>query len=456
LNPDYDLLRNLVIVVAAAAIGGLIAVKLRQPVILGYLLVGALVGPFTPGPAVDFEGLRFLTQIGLALLLFVMGANLPVSKFRAMGSVILFGGVAQISFTILMGIGLAPYLNLTIPEGILLGAILAQSSSAAIIKILEDRREGSSVHGRIAVGMSVVQDLSSGPLLLLLLVFLGTEAEGLASLPLAVLEVIGVSVVVFLTGRLVWPRLIDWIGKNDSGEVTLLTALAMAIGSGLALAALGLSFTLGAFVAGLVAADAIRRNHMDTRLTPLRDVFAALFFVSIGMLFDPEIIGQNPMWFLAILGAAILGKALISAVTISIFRYSLVTATLGGILLAQVGEFGFIVADVGLDHGAISSSLFSLIIAAAIISIAINSVVLESVPRLLSAAAATRALPFALDKWARGSLRILNQPSHLTRRIANRGARLEGGSSDRAKNGKGGRLGPEIRRAEPVEGGDGE
>ncbi|MBM3925983.1 MAG: hypothetical protein FJ320_08365 [SAR202 cluster bacterium] len=424
LSPEYDILVNLVIIVAAAAIGGLVAIRLGQPVILGYLLAGALFGPFTPGPEVEFEGLRFLTQIGLALLLFVMGANLPVSKFREMGPVILFGGLAQIVLTILLGILLTPVFNLSLAEGILLGTILAQTSSAAIIKILEDRNEGDSVHGRIALGVSVVQDLSSVPLLLLLLVFLGADAEGLVSLPLAILEVIGVSAAVFFTGRLVWPRLIDWVGKYDSGEITLLTAVAVAIGSGLALSALDLSFTLGAFVGGLVAADAIRRNNMDARLMPLRDVFAALFFVSIGMLFDPDSLTQNPMWFLAILAAVILGKSLISAAAIKLFRYPLVTAVLGGILLAQIGEFAFIVADVGLEQGAISREMFSLVVAAAIVSIALNSLVLESAPRLLLAAAGARVLPLTLDRWSRNALRILGQPSTLAKQLKEQGRTL--------------------------------
>jgi CPA2 family monovalent cation:H+ antiporter-2 len=384
-----------------------------------------------------------------------------------MGPVILFGGLAQIILTIILGLVLGPLFGLGIAEGVLLGVILAQSSSATIIKILEDRSEGDSVHGRIAVGMSVVQDLSSGPLLLLLLVFLGTDAEGLVSLPLAVLEVIGVTVGVYFMGRLLWPRLIDWVGKYDSGEITLLTALALAIGSGLVLSVLGLSFTIGAFVGGLVAADAIRRNHLDTRLMPLRDVFAALFFVSIGMLFDPGSITENPRWFLAVLGAVILGKALISATAIKLFRYPFVTAILGGILLAQIGEFAFIVADVGLEEGALSRSLFSLIVASAIVSIAVNSLVLESAPRLLVAADRARVLPLALDKWSRSTLRLLGQPSALAKQIAEQGRTLASRKIEESRINSAawrrqvtfrrrveGKAEPEVEKVKPSEEGD--
>lgn len=388
--PSEELaLQNLVFIVAAAALGGLIAARLKQPIILGYLVAGVAIGPFTPGPAASVEGLRFLIEIGVALLLFVLGAGMPLSRFRQVGGVVIAGGALQIGLTMALGVALAPLFGLGFIEGILLGTILAQSSSAVISKIMEDRRETGSLHGRIAVGMSVVQDISSGPLLLMLLVLSGSETQDISSISLAVLEVLGLTIGAYVVGRLLWPRVVHWAGRSGSGELNLLTALALALGTGLILDRLGLSFAMGGFLAGVVAAEALVATGAVRRISAVRDVFAALFFVSIGMLLDPGLILNDPLRFLALLGAVTLGKAVISASAIGLFRYPLATALLGGLLLAQIGEFAFVVANIGLNQGVLSQSMFSLVIAAAIVSIGMNSLLLDHAPRAYTAVSQT-------------------------------------------------------------------
>lgn len=383
-------LQNLVFIVAAAALGGLIAARLKLPIILGYLVAGIAIGPFTPGPAASVDGLRFLVEIGVALLLFVLGAGMPLSRFRQVGGVVIAGGTLQVALMIALGVALAPLFGLGIIEGLLLGTILAMSSSAVISKIMEDRRETASLHGRIAVGISVVQDISSGPLLLLLLVLLGNESRDLFSISLAVLEVLGLIIGAYAVGRLLWPRVLQWAGHSGSSELNLLTALAVALGSGVILDSLGLSFAMGAFLAGIVSAEALEATGAVRRVSALRDVFAALFFVSIGMLLDPSVIFGDPLRFLALLAAVVLAKAVISAGAIGLFRYPSATALLGGLLLAQIGEFAFIVANIGLNHGVLSQSMFSLVIAAAIASIGMNSLLLDHAPRAYATVSKTR------------------------------------------------------------------
>ncbi|MDD5037994.1 MAG: cation:proton antiporter [Dehalococcoidales bacterium] len=380
---DTSLLLNLVLILTATAIGGVLALRLKQPLIVGYLVAGMIVGPFTPGPQANLETLRLLAEVGVALLLFVMGTSTIPSKLRGLGGVILLGGALQIALTIGLGLLFMPFLGLSLAQGFLLGTILAQSSSAVIARVLDNRRETETVHGRIAVGISLTQDVSSLPLLMLLLVFLGETATTLLSFLLTLGEVFGLAIATFIIGRILWPRLLEWFGRFNSAELTLLSTLALAIGGGLAVQAIGLSFALGAFLAGLVIAESPRRSDALSQILPLRDIFSAIFFVSIGTLFNPTVVWQFPLPLLGLLGALVVGKAVISAVIVKLFHNNRSTAIMSGLLLAQIGEFAFILANIGLEHGAISESLFSIVIAAAIISILVNSLILDSAPPVL-------------------------------------------------------------------------
>lgn len=393
MQTDTGAIQDLVLIIAVAAGAGVLAHWLKQPVVLGYLVAGVIVGPFTPGPRAELESFRFLTEIGVALLLFVMGASMAPERFRQVGRVVLLGGLLQVGLTLFIGLALIPLLGLDVKQGVLLGAILAQSSSAVIIKVLEGRGETDSLHGRIAVGMSVVQDVSSAPLLLMLLVFFGESSGTAASLGLVIAEVFGLAAVTYILGRLLWSRILDWVGQFGSGELTLLTALALALGGALAVSALGLSFAVGAFLAGLVVAGSSYRQEAIARILPLRDIFAALFFVSIGILLNPAIIIEQPLALLGLLAAVILAKGLVSTGVVALFRYPLASALLAGLLLAQMGEFAFILANIGLDRAAIDESLFSLIIATAIVSIAVNSLVLDSASPVLTVLGRAVRLP---------------------------------------------------------------
>lgn len=381
---DLSGLTNLLLILAAAIAGGILALWFKQPVIVGYLIGGLIVGPFTPGPRVDFDQFRLFTEAGLALLLFVLGAGVTPSQFRGLGKVIVIGGSIQVVLTIGLGLLFTLWFGLNITQGFLLGLILAQSSSAVIARVLDDRHETDSNHGRIAVGVSAVQDISSLPLLLLLLVFLGESHATPVSLIISVAYVVGLAILVYVIGKLFWPRLLGWLEHFASEELTLLVALGLALGGGLMLQRIGLSFALGAFLAGLVIAESPHRPAAVSRMLPLRDVFAAMFFVSIGALFDPLVVWKLPFQLLGLLGVLIIGKACIGAIVTRSFGHSSPTAILTGLLLAQIGEFAFILANIGLEQGAISQQLFSMIMAAAVISIFVNSLVLDSAPPVLA------------------------------------------------------------------------
>jgi CPA2 family monovalent cation:H+ antiporter-2 len=217
-----------------------------------------------------------------------------------------------------------------------------------------------------------------------LLVFLGEDTPTVPSFLLAIGKVFGLAIITYILGRILWPRLLEWFGRFGSAELTLVATLTLALGGGLAMQAIGLSFALGAFLAGMVLAEAPWRSEAVARIMPLRDISAAVFFVSIGTLFNPAVIWERPVPLLCVLGALIIGKAAVSAFIVRVFRYTGAIAILSGLLLAQIGEFSFILASIGLDQGAISESLFSVGIAEAVISILVNSLILDSGPPVLS------------------------------------------------------------------------
>ena len=380
---DLTALTNLVLIIAAAIAGGLLALLFKQPLIIGYLIGGLVLGPYTPGLRIDFSEFSLFTDIGLALLLFVLGANMSISKFRGLGSVILFGGVIQIALTIVLGLLFVQLFGYGLIQGFLIGLILAQSSSAVMAKVLDDRDETDSRHGRIAVGVSAVQDLTSLPLLLILFVLMGDESATGFSLLQTLAFLLIIAVLVFIIAKFLWPKIIEWLSRFASGEMILLIALGLALGGGIVLQMIGLSIALGAFLAGLIIAESPHRPAAISRILPLRDIFAAVFFVSIGALFDPSVIWESYPLLLGFLAILIVGKSFIGAMVTRMFRHRRSTAIMTGLLLAQIGEFAFIVGMIGLDRGAISRELFSVIMAASVISISVNSLMLDSAPPVM-------------------------------------------------------------------------
>ena len=397
---ESSVIFDLVLIIAAATAGGLLARWLRQPVILGYLVAGVFVGPHTPGPVADLERVRFLTEIGVALLLFVMGTEMVPSRFRKVGRVVVFGGLLQIGLTLLLGLALGPLIGLGATEGVFLGSMLALSSTVVAVKILQDREEIDAVHGRIAFGICIVQDLAFVPMLLLLLAFFGEEARTLEEVLLALGKLFGILTVTYLVGKQLWPRVLALVSKAGSQELMLLTTLSLALGGALAVKSLGLTFVVGAFLAGLVVAESRHRGEAVAGIVPIRDVFAALFFVSIGMLLNPRFVAENPLAVTVVVLAIVLGKAFVATVVVRLFRYPGETALLAGLVLAQTGELSFLLGRIGFDEGAIPESLFSLAMAAAAISILMNSLLLDSAPAVLTRIAKTTGFRALMKRQA--------------------------------------------------------
>ncbi len=380
---DLQLIVDLVLAVGAAFIGGALAQRLGQPVILGYLLAGVAIGPFSPGPVADPHSVQVLAEIGVAFLMFALGAELSLAELRRLGRVAALGGALQIVGTMALGPILAPRLGLTFVEGIFLGAVLALSSTMVALKVLLGRGEMGALHGRVTLGILVAQDLAVVPMVVVLPAVAGGQEDVLQELALAAAK----AGVVLLGAYVVGARLVPWLlGRaafSRTRELFLLGVVALALGTALVTQLAGLSLAFGAFLAGLAVAESDYRTQVIAETLPLRDLFASLFFVSVGMLVDPATLLAQAGLVALLGGATVLGKLVIVAVVVAALGMPARVAVMAGLSLAQVGEFSFVLARVGVDRGAIPAALFDLTLATALVTIVLSPSLVRAGPALV-------------------------------------------------------------------------
>lgn len=378
----------------AALILGLIAQRLKLPALVGYLVAGVLIGPATPGFVADAELSSQLAEIGVILLMFGVGLHFSLDDLLAVRRIALPGAIVQIAVATALGALVASLWGWSLGAGLVFGLALSVASTVVLIKALEQRGVLHSVNGRIAVGWLIVEDLAMVLVLVLLPPLAGwlggnsaKEIErGLLETFLISLGKISVFVTIMLiVGRRVFPWLLAYVAGTGSRELFTLSVIAAAVGIAYGSAQLfGVSFALGAFFAGMV----MRESHLSHRAAeeslPLRDAFSVLFFVSVGMLFDPQILIQQPFQVIAVVAIIVIGKSLAAFLLVLAFRYPLNTALTVSASLAQIGEFSFILAGLGLSLGLLPREGMSLILAGALISISLNHLVFQAVEPLQS------------------------------------------------------------------------
>ena len=368
-----------------ALIFGFIAEKLKLPALLGYLFAGILLGPSTPGFVADMELAAQLSEIGVMLLMFGVGLHFSLNDLLAVKKIAVPGAVVQMGLATLLGIGIAMWWGWSFGAGLIFGLSLSCASTVVLLKALESRGILDSMNGRIAVGWLVVEDLATVLVLVLLPplagVLGGTVMEESSSEPLwyalgkTLLLVSGFVAVMLIAGRRILPWLLLQVAKTGSRELFTLSVVAAAIGIAYGAAALfSVSFALGAFFAGMVMRESDLSHRAAHESLPLRDAFAVLFFVSVGMLFDPQVLLDEPLHVLAVVAIIVLGKTLAAAALVLVLRYPLNTALTVAASLAQIGEFSFILAGLGLSLGLMPQEGVSLVLAGALISIALNPV----------------------------------------------------------------------------------
>lgn len=388
---QLDPVVSIAILLSAALVGGMIAHRLRQPVILGYLVIGIAVGPHALSLVGDLELIEAVATIGVALLMFTLGLEISIAQLREVGKVGIWGGSIQIVVTFGLGL-LVGYLlfGWHLSQSILFGLIISLSSTAVCLKVLMERGELTSVRGRIMIAFLILQDIS----VVLMMVALPLMSNLGESLPLALAMAIGKAVLVIgaaiVLGRWVLPWLMGRVGGVRTRELFLLTVLILCLGAAIGTHIFGLSVVFGAFLVGLVLRETRFVHQALAEITPLRDVFATLFFVSLGMLLDPAFVIHNWAPILLTVVVIISLKFLVIFSIIRLFGYGNRVAFVTGAGLFQIGEFGFILAQGGIENGIISAEIYSLILASAIISMLLTPISI-SLACQLSARLASRA-----------------------------------------------------------------
>ena len=363
---------DIAIIVVAGLIGALLAQRLRQPLILGYILAGVVVGPYTGGVTVgDIHEIELLAEIGVALLLFALGLEFSLSELKPVRNVALFGTPIQILLTMAAGYAMGRHFDLPTTQAIWLGALISLSSTMVVLKTLMGRGLVGTLSSRVMIGMLIVQDLAVVPLMIVL-PQLGNPEAGLPLLATAAIKSALFLVVMLYFGARLLPRLLAYVAQWNSRELFILSITAIGLGIGYATYLVGLSFAFGAFVAGMVLSESDYGHQALSDIVPLRDVFGLLFFTSVGMLLDPRFLLMNlDRIFLLFLFIA-LTKGTIFFLLTKLFGYINIVPLAVGLGLFQVGEFSFVLARVGLKSEAITPDLYSLVLATSVFSMVLT------------------------------------------------------------------------------------
>jgi monovalent cation:H+ antiporter-2, CPA2 family len=365
-----------------ALIFGFIAERIKLPALVGYLVAGILIGPATPGFVADVGIASQLSEIGVMLLMFGVGLHFSLNDLMSVRRIALPGAIVQMGLATLLGFGLAVFWGWKPGEALVFGLCLSCASTVVLLKALEARKLIETMNGKIAIGWLVVEDLVTVLVLVLLpplAGLLGGSNAPVSDTPLwmtigqTLLEVAAFIAIMLIVGKRVLPWILWQVARTGSRELFTLSVVAVAIGIAYSAAELfSVSFALGAFFAGMVMRESEFSHRAAEESLPLRDAFSVLFFVSVGMLFDPMIILSEPLKVLGVVAIIVVGKSIAAAGLVLFFRYPLNTALAVAASLAQIGEFSFILAGLGMSLGLLPPEGMSLILAGALISIAVN------------------------------------------------------------------------------------
>jgi monovalent cation:H+ antiporter-2, CPA2 family len=390
------LIATICVSLAFAFLGGFLAVRLRLPPLIGYLLAGVAVGPFTPGFVADTPLAAELAEIGVMLLMFGVGMHFSLDDLLAVRSIALFGAVTQMATATALALAVTRLWGWPLGAGLVFGLALSVASTVVLLRALEAQSALDSVDGRIAVGWLIVEDVVMVLTLVLLPPLagvLGGETPGpalgatrdgvLGTLGLTLAKVAAFVGLMLLVGARLLPWLLDAVVRMGSRELFTLAVVAVALGMAYGAAQLfGVSFALGAFFAGVVINESDHSHRAAAESQPIQDAFAVLFFVSVGMLFDPQVLVRNPLQVLTVLAIIVFGKSFSAFLIVKAFRYPLGTALTVAAALAQIGEFSFILAGLGMTLGLLPVEGKDLILAGALLSITLNSLAFRAVEAL--------------------------------------------------------------------------
>ena len=388
---DVDLIILLAVGFGIALIFGYIAARLRLPPLIGYLVAGIIISPNTPGIVADIHLANQLAELGVMFLMFGVGMHFSLNDLLLVRRIALPGAILQIAVATLLGVAVSMFWGWSFGSALIFGLSLSCASTVVLLKALSDRGLLDSVNGKIAVGWLLVEDL----VMVLVLVLLPATAVLLGGHPLAgtdtsqniwitigltLLKVIGFIAFMLIIGKRLIPKIMQLVARLGSRELFTLTVVAAAVSIAYgSYAIFGVSMALGAFFAGMVVKESDFSHRAEEETLSLREIFAILFFVSVGMLFDPKILIEQPLHILAVVAIIMIGKTLAAMALVLFFRYPINTALTVGASLAQIGEFSFILATLGLSLGLLTPDAQNLILAGALFSITLNSFVFSAI-----------------------------------------------------------------------------
>lgn len=386
---DVDLIILLAVGFGVALFFGYIAARLRLPPLIGYLIAGIIISPNTPGIEADMHLANQLAELGVMFLMFGVGMHFSLNDLLLVRRIALPGAILQIAVATLLGVGVSMLWGWSFGSALVFGLSLSCASTVVLLKALGDRGLLDSVNGKIAVGWLLVEDLVMVLVLVLLpatAVLLGGKAPAGANdniwltLGLTLLKVVGFIAFMLIVGKRVVPIIMQFVARLGSRELFTLTVVAAAVSIAYgSYAIFGVSMALGAFFAGMVVKESDFSHRAEEETLPLREIFSILFFVSVGMLFDPHILVERPLHILAVIAIIMVGKTLAAMALVLFFRYPLNTALTVGASLAQIGEFSFILATLGVSLGLLTLEAQNLILAGALFSITLNSFIFSAI-----------------------------------------------------------------------------
>ena len=384
---DVPLIATIAVSLAFAFVGGLLAVRLRLPPLVGYLLAGIVVGPFTPGFVADAKLAPQLAEIGVILLMFGVGTHFSIRDLVSVRRVALPGAFTQIIVATALGAAIATLWGWSLGAGIIFGLSLSVASTVVLLRALEDRDMIKSHDGRIAIGWLVVEDLLMVLTLVLLPALTGVIGEDLPNNTESLWAALGITIgkvvlfigLMLIAGVRFFPWLLSRVERTGSRELFTLAVIAIALGVAFGSSKLfGVSFALGAFFAGVVVNESDLSHRAARDLQPLQDAFTVLFFVAVGMLFDPSILIRQPLQVLAVLAIVVFGKSLAAFGIVRLLGGSMRTALIVSAALAQIGEFSFILAGLAVNLHLLPAEGLNLIVAGALLSITFNPAVFSA------------------------------------------------------------------------------
>ena len=388
---NVDLIVLLALGFGLALVFGYLASRLRLPPLVGYLVAGIVISPNTPGVTADLELANQLAELGVMFLMFGVGMHFSIADLKALRKIAIPGAIVQMSVATVLGMAVTSIWGWPLGSGFVFGLCLSVASTVVLLRALEGRGLLDSMNGRIAVGWLLVEDLAMVLALVLLplaAVFLGgkplagtsPDQSILITILITLIKVIGFIAFMFVVGKRLIPKLMLMVARIGSRELFTLTVVAAAVSIAYgSYAIFGVSMALGAFIAGMVVKESDFSHRAEEETLPLREIFSILFFVSVGMLFNPSILVDEPLHVLAVLAIIIFGKTLAAMALVLFFRYPLNTALTVGASLAQIGEFSFILATLGVGLELLTLEAQNLILAGALVSISLNAAVFATI-----------------------------------------------------------------------------